>query len=152
MYVHLYISSVAQSCLTLRPHGLQHARLPCSSPTPGAYVNSCPSSQWCHATFSSSVVPFSHLQSSILLLASIILQLPQSSIYFFTSLWAIIPGTLSFLYYTSGNHCICCINFQAIQRLITYLLHWVSQSLWAAKASGRKPSAHGVSRQEYWIL
>ena len=38
-------SSVAQSCPTLRPHGLQHARPPCPSPTPGVYLNSCPSSQ-----------------------------------------------------------------------------------------------------------
>ena len=36
-----------------------HARLPCSSPSPGVYSNSCPSSQWCHPTISSSVVPFS---------------------------------------------------------------------------------------------
>ena len=48
----------------LWPHGLQHARPPCPSPTPGAYSNSCPLSQWCHPTISSSVVPFSsHLQS-----------------------------------------------------------------------------------------
>ena len=46
----------------LRPHELQHARLPCPSPTPGAYSNSCPSSQWCHPTISSSVIPFSCLQ------------------------------------------------------------------------------------------
>ena len=44
---------------SLWPHGLQHARLPCPSPTPRAYSNSCPSSQWCHPTISSSVVPFS---------------------------------------------------------------------------------------------
>ena len=43
----------------LWPHGLQHTRLPGPSPTPGAYSNSCPSSQWCHPTISSSVVPFS---------------------------------------------------------------------------------------------
>ena len=43
----------------LRSHGLQHTRLPCPSPTPGAYSNSCPSSQWCHPTISSSVSPFS---------------------------------------------------------------------------------------------
>ena len=56
-------SSVAQVCLTLQPHGLQHARLPCPSPIPRAYSNSCPSSRWCHPTISSSVVPFSsHLQ------------------------------------------------------------------------------------------
>ena len=39
--------------------GLQHARLPCPSPNPGACSNSCPSSRWCHPTISSSVVPFS---------------------------------------------------------------------------------------------
>ena len=39
--------------------GLQHARLPCPSPTPGACSNSCPSSWWCHPTISSSIVPFS---------------------------------------------------------------------------------------------
>ena len=43
---------------SLRPHRLQHARLPCLSPTPGACSNSCPWSQWCHPTISSSVVPF----------------------------------------------------------------------------------------------
>ena len=44
---------------SLQPHGLQHVRLPCPSPTPGAYSNSCLSSQWCHPTISSSVIPFS---------------------------------------------------------------------------------------------
>ena len=43
---------------SLRPHGLQHARPPCPSPTPGACSDSCPLSQWCHPTISSSVVPF----------------------------------------------------------------------------------------------
>ena len=41
------------------PHGLQHARLPCPSPTPRTCGNSCPLSQWCHPAISSSVVPFS---------------------------------------------------------------------------------------------
>ena len=49
---------------SLQPRGLQHARPPCPSPSPGAYSNSCPSSQWCHPTIPSSVIPFSsHLQS-----------------------------------------------------------------------------------------
>ena len=43
----------------LQPHGLQHARLPCPSPTPGVYSNSCLLSWWCHPTISSSIVPFS---------------------------------------------------------------------------------------------
>ena len=44
---------------SLGPHGLQHARCPCPSPTPGACSNSCPLNWWCHSTISSSVVPFS---------------------------------------------------------------------------------------------
>ena len=44
---------------SLQPHGLQHTRLPCPSPTPGAYSNSRPLSWWCHPTISSSVEPFS---------------------------------------------------------------------------------------------
>ena len=44
---------------SLWPHGLQHSRIPCPSPTPRVYPNSCPSSQWCHPTISSSVGPFS---------------------------------------------------------------------------------------------
>ena len=47
----------------LRPHESQHTRPPCPSPTPGAYSNSCPLSQWCHPTISSSLVPFICLQS-----------------------------------------------------------------------------------------
>ena len=43
---------------SLQPHGLQHARPPCPSPTPRVYPNSCPLSQWCHPTISSSVIPF----------------------------------------------------------------------------------------------
>ena len=49
---------------SLWTHGMQHARLPCPSPTLGVYSNSCSSSQWCHPTISSSVIPYSfHLQS-----------------------------------------------------------------------------------------
>ena len=59
-------SSVSQSIASnsLRPHGLQHTKPPCPSPTPGVYSNSCPSSRWCHPVISSSVIPFSsRLQS-----------------------------------------------------------------------------------------
>ena len=58
-------SSVAQSCPTLcDPHGLQHARLPCPSPTPRVCSNSCPLSRWCHPTISSSATPFSSCPQS----------------------------------------------------------------------------------------
>ena len=48
---------------SLQPHRPQHSRPPCPSPTPGVYSDSCPLSRWCHPTISSSVIPFSHLQS-----------------------------------------------------------------------------------------
>ena len=44
---------------SFQPHGLQHARLPCPSPSPGACLNSCPLSRWYHPTISTSVIPFS---------------------------------------------------------------------------------------------
>ena len=44
---------------SLWPHGLQHARLPCPSPTLGACSNSCPSNRWCHPAISSPIIPFS---------------------------------------------------------------------------------------------
>ena len=58
----------AQSCPTnsLQAHGLQPTRFPCLSPSPRAYSNSCPLSQWCHPTISSSVVPFSSCLLSLL--------------------------------------------------------------------------------------
>ena len=49
---------------SLWPHELQHARPPCPSPTPRVYSNSCPLSQWCHPTISSSIVPFSSCPQS----------------------------------------------------------------------------------------
>ena len=55
-WVQFSCSAVSNS---LWPHGLQHARPPCPSPTPGVYSNSSPLSRWCHPTISSSVIPFS---------------------------------------------------------------------------------------------
>ena len=53
-----------KSCPTLRPHGLQHTRLPCSLLSPNScWSNSCSLSRWCHPTISTSVVPFSCPQS-----------------------------------------------------------------------------------------
>ena len=63
------ISSVQFSCSvmsdSLWPHELQHARPPCPSPTHGVYLNSCPSSWWCHPAISSSVIPLSSCSQSL---------------------------------------------------------------------------------------
>ena len=55
---HVQFSSVAQSCPTLPPHGLQYARFSCSSPTPRACSNSYQLSWWCHPSILSSAIPF----------------------------------------------------------------------------------------------
>ena len=62
------MSSFVQSlsCIWLWPHGLQHARFPYPSPSPEACSNSCPLSQWCHSTISSSVIRFSSCLQSFL--------------------------------------------------------------------------------------
>ena len=56
--IHLFLFSCSVMSDSLRPHGL-HVRLLCSSLSPRAWSNSCPLSQWCHPTISSSVIPFS---------------------------------------------------------------------------------------------
>ena len=60
LYKHINLVQFSCSVVSdsLQPHGLKHARPPCPPPTPGVYSNSCPLSQWCHTTISSSVVPF----------------------------------------------------------------------------------------------
>ena len=63
--VSVQLSSVTQSCPTLRPHELQHTRPPCPLPTPRVHSNSRPSSQWCHPAISSSVIPFSSCPQSL---------------------------------------------------------------------------------------
>ena len=64
----IILSSVQFSCSvvsdSLQPHGPQHTRPPWPSPTPRVYPKSCPLSQWCHPTISSSVVPFSSCPQS----------------------------------------------------------------------------------------
>ena len=61
-YILLFSRSVISN--SLRPHWLQHSRLPCPSPSPRACSNSRPSSRWCHPNISTSVIPFfSRLQS-----------------------------------------------------------------------------------------
>ena len=78
---------------SLQPHGPQHTSPPCSSPTPRAYSNSCPSSQWCHPTLLSSVVPFSSCLQSFPASGSFLMS------HFFTSggqsIW--VPASASVL-------------------------------------------------------
>ena len=66
MHQHISVQFSSVVPHSLQPHGLQHSRSLCPSPTPGAYSNSSPLSQWCHPAISSSVVPFSSRLQSFL--------------------------------------------------------------------------------------
>ena len=72
IYITYFMLQFSRSVMSdsLRPHGLQHARPPCPSPTPRAYSNSSPLSRWCHPTISSSVIPFSSCLQSFPALGS----------------------------------------------------------------------------------
>ena len=100
VYQFRQFSSLAQSCLTLQPHESQHARPPCPSPTPGVHSDSCPSSQWCHPTVSSSVVPFSSCLKSFPASGSF----PRSQ--FFTSGGHSIGGSASASVVPMNIHCV----------------------------------------------
>ena len=73
-------SSVAQQCLTLQPHGLQHARLPCPSPTPGVYPNPYPLCRCCHPSILSSVVPKVGIERTYLKRVKVIYDKPRANI------------------------------------------------------------------------
>ena len=76
---------------SLQRHGLQHARLPCPSPSPGVYSNLFPLSQWCHSTILSSVVPFSSCLQSF----------PASGSFLMSQLFA--PGSQSIGVWASAS-------------------------------------------------
>ena len=83
----------------LRPYGLQCARLPCPSLSPGVCSNSCSSSWWCHPTISSSVIPFSSCLQSFPASGSF----PVSQ--FFTSGGQSIGTSASTLYFVTSSNC-----------------------------------------------
>ena len=92
---------------SLQPHGLQHARPPCPSTTPGVYPNSCPLSQWCHPTILSSVVLFSSCLQSF----------PTSGFFPMSQ------------FFTSGGQSIGVSALASVlpmnTRLISFRIHWL---------------------------
>ena len=110
---------------SLRPCGLQHARLPCPSPAPDACWNSCPSSRWCHPTISSSVVPFTSCLQSF-------------------------PASGSFpmsQFFASGGQNIGKLSEKKVKvKSISHVRLFVTSGTVAHQAS----LSMGFSRQEYW--
>ena len=132
---------------SLWPHGLQHFRLPCPSLSPRVCSNSCPLSQWCHPTISSSATPF-----------SLCLQV-FPSIRVFSSEMALCitwPIYWSFNIRTS-NECLRLISFRinwfdllAVQGPLKSLLQ--SHTVWKHQFFGMQPSLWSNSHIHKWLL
>ena len=105
---------------SLQPHESQHARPPCPSPTPGVYSNSCPSSQWCHPTISSSVIPFSSCPQSLPASGSF----PMSQLFAWGG-----PKYWSFSFSPSNKHPGLALSFLHSPTLISIHDHWKNRSL-----------------------
>ena len=101
---------------SLQPHGLQHARLPCPSPSPRVCSNSCPLSQWYHPTISSSVTPFSYCLQSF----------PASGSFLMS--WLLAPGDQSIRAWVSAS--VFAMNIQGCFPLgLTGLISLLSKGL-----------------------
>ena len=133
---------------SLRPHGPQHTRLPCPSPSPGACSNSCPLSRWCHPTISSSVVPLSSCLLSF--------KAPGS----FPVSWLFPSGGQSIGLSASAS--ILPMNFQGwfplgLTGLISLLSKGLSRVFFSAKIQshqffGAQPSVLSNSHIHTWLL
>ena len=117
MHIFLLLSHSVMSD-SLRPHGLQHAGLPCPPPTPGVCSNSCPLRQWCHPTISSSVTCFSSCPQSFPASGSFPKTLFQGpSNLFFVSNWYL-PSTLQEL-----NHV---LSVQSLSHVQLFATPWIA--------------------------
>ena len=114
----------------LQPHGLQHARLPCHSPSPTACPNSGPLSQWCHPTFSSSVILFSSCLQSF-----------PASVSFLMS-WLFTSGGQSTE--ASASASVLPMNIQD-----WFPLGWTALISWQSKGSSRVFSNTTVQKHQF---
>ena len=135
---------------SLWPHGLQHNRLPCPSPTLGAYPNSCPLSGWCHPALSSSIIPFSSCLQSF------------SASGFFPVSWLFTSGGQNIGASVSASASVLPMNIQGWFPLgLTGLISLLSKALsrgfsstivWKHQFLGIQPSLWSNSQIRTWLL
>ena len=131
---------------SLQPHGLQHARLLCTSPTPGACSNSCPSRRWCHPTISSSVIPFSSCFQS--LPASESFPMSQCSTSGGQSI-----GSFSFSISPSNEYSgLTSFRIDWFDLAVQTTLKVFSTAIWKHQFSGTQPSVWSNSHIRTWLL
>ena len=144
MLIIITFSSVAQPCLTLRPRGLQHARLPCPSLSAGAGSNSSPLSQWCHPTTSSSVAPFSSCLQSF----------PASHRPFTSSGGRSIEASASASVLPMNIQGWCPLGLTGLISLLArgLLRVFASTTVWKHQFFSAQPSSWSSSRIRSWLL
>ena len=143
-----YCCWASQSCPTLEPHGLWHARLPCLSPSPGACSKSCPLNRWCHPTISSSVIRFSSCLQSF----------PASGSFQMSQLFALGGQSIG----ASASSSVLPMNIQVWFPLgLTGWICLLSKRLWRVFCSitirkyqlfGAQPSLWSNSHIHTWLL
>ena len=147
---------------SLQPHGLQHARPANPSPTPGACSNSCPLSQWCHPTVSSSVIPFSSLLQSFPASGSFLMSwLLASGGQSIGASASVLPVNIQgwFPLGLPSLICVCCnlphhysiggpLNY--FQAFSCFSCSVMSDSATPWTVAHQAPLSMGFSRQEYW--
>ena len=142
----MFSRSVMSNCL--RPHGLQHARPLCPSPTPRVCSNSCPLSWWCHPTISSSVAPF----------ASWFQYLPASESSLMSQLFvsggqrigasasaSVLPMTIQ-SWFPLGLTGLNSLQYKALSRVFS------STAVWKHQFFGTQPSLWSNSHIHTWLL
>ena len=113
------------------PHGLHHARLPCSSLSPGACANSCPLSQWCHQTISFSVIPFSFCPQSFPTAGSF----PMSQLFALGDQSIGASASASFLpmnikdWFPLGLTDLILLLSKGLSSVFTLFKHWIGQNV-----------------------
>jgi len=131
---------------SLRPHEPQHSRLPCPSPTPGLYPNSCPFSQWCHPTISSSVIPVSSCLQSF----------PASGSFQNSQLFASGGQIIGVSTSTSVLPLLTSFHLLKVQCAFSYILVWsiFSSSFWKVfmKCHGSVCNFNSIFHGVIWIL
>ena len=131
---------------SLWPHGLQHARPPCPSPTPGAYSNSCSLSQWCNPTISSSVIPFSSVPQSFSASGSFpVSRLFASSVQSIRTSASVVPMNIQgwFLLRLTGS-------FSLLSKGLSRVFS--STTVWKHQFFGAQPSLWSNPHIHSWLL
>ena len=146
LWSYVVVQSLSQTD-SLRPHGLQHARFSCPSPSPGVYSNSCPLSRWCHPTISPSAHPSSPFAFSLPQHQSLFQWV--SSLHKMTKVLVLLMNIQD--WFPLGLTDLISLQFNGLSRV------FVSTTIWKHRFFSTQPSLWSNNNQSldlvaYWLL